>query len=181
MNPFLSTNETIDVDQLMERIQARIKEKKEAGLLRESEIHEIEMMELQPMPDFLEVPNIYEPHLFQDNFPADVLADPVIDESGFIKSILKKIRTILFPLIRFMTRPLVLELQTSLIGLQRQTPTVVQSREYIKLLHNTLNNVIFEMTKLKIEQETLKTKLKVLEDKIEFVENRERAIEKAIQ
>ncbi len=52
-----------------------------------------------------------------------------------------------------------------------------QSREYIKLLHNALNNMIVEASKLKIEEELLKTRLRVLEDKMEFLENRQRAVE----
>jgi phage shock protein A len=57
---------------------------------------------------------------------------------------------------------------------------VLQGKEYIKLLHNALNNLITEASKLKIDHELLKTKIKVLEDKMEFLENRERAIEKKI-
>jgi hypothetical protein len=57
---------------------------------------------------------------------------------------------------------------------------VIQSKEYIKLLHNALNNLITEAAKLKIDHELLKTRIKVLEDKMEFLENRERAIEKKI-
>ena len=56
----------------------------------------------------------------------------------------------------------------------------LQSKEYIKLLHNSVNNMIVELSKLKIDQDLLKTKIKVLEDKIEFLENRERAIEKKV-
>ena len=90
----------------------------------------------------------------------------------------------MFPLIRFMSRPIYLELKNSFIDLQRDylslKPSILQGREYIKLLHNAINNMVVEASKLKIEEELLKTKIKVIEDKLEFLENRERAIEKKV-
>ena len=58
--------------------------------------------------------------------------------------------------------------------------TTGHSKEYIKLLHNTINNMIVESSKMKIEEEMLKTRIKVLEDKLVFLENRERALEKKV-
>jgi hypothetical protein len=204
---FISTNKEIDVIQIMEAIKERIREKKETGVLKQSEIDEIVEMELLPLPDFLEIPNVYEPHLY----PGEVEARPgkkefhpmqvtfEVEEGSGIKGILKKIfikiRKILFPLVRFMVRPIYNELKQ--FGVDRFNENaqkvfyneeeiayykhlVVQGKEYIKLLHNALNNLITESSKLKIDHELLKTKIKVLEDKMEFLENRERAIEKKI-
>ena len=61
---FISVNKEIDVVQIMDTIKKRIREKKESGVLKQSEIDEIIDMELLPLPDFLEVPNVYEPHLY---------------------------------------------------------------------------------------------------------------------
>ncbi|MGD2090411.1 MAG: hypothetical protein PVH61_29840 [Candidatus Aminicenantes bacterium] len=204
---FISVNKEIDVVQIMDAIKKRIREKKESGVIKQSEIDEIVDMELLPLPDFLEVPNVYEPHLY----PGEAQARPgkkefhplevrfEVEEGsgirGLVKKILIKIRKILFPLVRFMVRPIYNELKQFSVDRFNENAhnifknteeiayykhLVLQSKEYIKLLHNTLNNLITEASKLKIDHELLKTKIKVLEDKMEFLENRERAIEKKI-
>ena len=203
---FISANKEIDVHEIMNSIKKRIQEKKDSGVLRQSEIDEIIDMELLPLPDFLEVPNVYESHLYpgksqdaaQKEFQPMEITFEIEETSGvrgLIKKILIKIRKILFPLVRFMVRPIYNELKQfsgdryndnahyifkNKIEIENYTHMAVQSKEYIKLMHNALNNMITEFSKLKIEEELLKTKMKVLEDKIEFLENRERAIEKKI-
>jgi len=202
LEEFISTNEEIDVAEIMTAVQKRIQEKKDAGILKQSEIEEIVDMELLPLPDFLEVPNVFQPLLYP--------GDPYQDENnvyhpreatiereegtgirGLIKKILIKIRSIFFPLIRFMTRPIYNELKqytaerfnengAKIFDNEKSKQLVFQSKEYIKLLHNSMNNLIVELSKQKIDAELLKTKIKVLEDKIEFLENRERAIEKKL-
>jgi len=204
---FISANDGIDVVQIMEAIKKRIQEKKDSGVIKQNEIDEIADMELLPLPDFLEVPNVYEPHLYageaelrpgkKEFHPMEVTfeAEGGPGFRGLIKKIFVKIRKIFFPLVRFSTRPIYNELkQFSLDRFNENAQNafnnkeeieyykylVVQSKEYIKLLHNGFNNLIVESSKLKIDHELLKTKIKVLEDKIEFLENRERAIEKKV-
>ena len=190
---FISANETIDVEEIMAAIQKKIQEKQDAGILKQREIDEIVDMELLPLPDFLEIPNVYEPHLYPEHQFEDFQAYHFSPESeaGLPKKILGKIRKLWSPLIRFMIRPNVNDLSNLTVGLHNQNkkdihnlkqliPLILQSKEYIKLLHNTLNNMIVESSKLKIEEELLKTKIKVLEDKVEFLENRERAVEKKL-
>jgi hypothetical protein len=53
-------------------------------------------------------------------------------------------------------------------------------REYTKLLHNLCHNLVVEMSKLKIEEETLKTKTRVMEKDFEFLGKREKALEKEV-
>lgn len=201
---FISTNGDIDVNRIMTAIQERIREKKESGVLKQKEIDEIADMELLPLPDFLEVPNVYEPHLYpQENEPEKEFRPFSITFEqetgtglrGLVKKVMVKTRKLFFPLIRFMTRPIYNELKQfsgdrfnenahNIFKNAQQSEAnrrlSIQSKEYIKLLHNSLNNMIVEFSKLKIDQELLKTRIKVLEDKIEFIENRERAIEKKL-
>jgi hypothetical protein len=303
MEPFIQATAGINVEEIMAAIQKRIQGKKDAGLLKQSEIDEIVDMELQPLPDFQEIPNVYEPMLYpgfaKNTAPVtrpshsprppraprlprsprsirqprpprsprpprpEVPLPPLpvleaVQESGLVKGMLKKIRTLLFPLIRFMSRPIYTELMTCIVDnqkmnlelennlqalknvtleglkddvqdiredlkgdlldlrddifdfkadildnvldfkadildnvedfktdmldlnadLQKKVSIVLQSREYICLLHNALHNIIVEASKLKTEEEMLKTKIRILEDKIEFLENRQRALEK---
>jgi hypothetical protein len=187
MEPFISASKDINVEEIMAAIRKKIQDKKDSGLLKQREIDEIAEMELQPLPDFLEIPNTYEPHLYPNLGQYELIPSPAeeeIKETGLAKGLLKKIRNLLSPLIRFMIRPLYLELKTAIVEtrnhLFKHIPMVLQSSEYIRLLHNAINNMIVEASKLKTEEELLKTKIKILEDRMEFLENRERALEKKL-
>jgi hypothetical protein len=52
-----------------------------------------------------------------------------------------------------------------------------KSMEYIRLLHNLSHNLVVEVTKLKVELDTLKSKFGILEKDQEHLRLRERAIE----
>lgn len=192
-HPFISAGKDIDVNQIMDSIQKRIQEKKDSGVLRQTEIDEIQDMELLPLPDFLEVPNVFEPHLYPEHevetfHPFHIEQET---EQGIVKKIMGVFRKLTMPVFRFMVRPFVTDLRNLTVGLHNKNaqdihdlkptvPIIFQSKEYIKLLHNAINNMIVETSKMKIEEELLKTRIKVLEDKIQFLENRERAIEKKL-
>ncbi len=51
------------------------------------------------------------------------------------------------------------------------------SMAYIRLLHNLDHNLVVELTKLKIETDTLKSKFRILEKDQEFLQSREKALE----
>ena len=52
-----------------------------------------------------------------------------------------------------------------------------KSMEYIRLLHNLDHNLVVELTKLKVELDTLKSKFRILEKDQDYLQKRERAIE----
>jgi len=52
-----------------------------------------------------------------------------------------------------------------------------KSMDYIRLLHNLDHNLVVELTKLKIEADTLKSKFRILEKDQEFLQKREKALE----
>jgi len=183
MQPFIHAADEINVEEIMAAIRKRIQDKKDAGLLKQSEIDEIAEMELQPLPDFQEIPNIYDPVLypgFAEHMAPPMPLEESLRETGPAKAVLKKIRSLLSPWTRFMNRPMYIELKNNILDLQKKVPIVLQSSEYIRLLHNAMHNLIVEASKLKTEEELLKTKIRILEDKIEFLENRERALEKKL-
>jgi len=53
-------------------------------------------------------------------------------------------------------------------------------REYVQLLHNLSHNLVVELTKLKIEEESLKITTRILEKDFEFLGQREKALEKKV-
>ena len=192
--PLFTAADDIDVVRIMADIRKSIEEKKKSGVLRQVEIDEIEEMELLPLPDFLDIPNVYENHLYPGGEAPEPFHPFHLEEeleTGAIKKILKKFRGLFMPLQRFMLRPFRTSLQNLMVELHNSNkqdihqlkalvPMIQQSKEYIKLLHNTINNMIVEASKLKIEEELLKTRIKVLEDKAAFLEDRQRAVEKKL-
>lgn len=52
-----------------------------------------------------------------------------------------------------------------------------QSLEYIRLLHNLGHNLVVELTKLRIEFDTLKSRFEILEKDLDYLRARERALE----
>jgi FtsZ-binding cell division protein ZapB len=55
-----------------------------------------------------------------------------------------------------------------------------RSMEYIKLLHNLDHNLVVETTKLRIEFEALKSKVRILEKELDAQSHRENALEKRL-
>ena len=53
-------------------------------------------------------------------------------------------------------------------------------QEYTKLLHHLCHNLVVEMSKLKIEEETLKTKTRIMEKDFDYLGKREKALEKEV-
>jgi hypothetical protein len=56
-----------------------------------------------------------------------------------------------------------------------------ESMEYIRLLHNLCHNLVVELTKLRIELDTLKSKAGILEKDLDYLRTRERALEGSIR
>ena len=59
-------------------------------------------------------------------------------------------------------------------------PRLGTTRETVKLLHNLVHNLVVELTKLKVEEEALKSKVRVLEKELETLGKREKTIEKKV-
>jgi hypothetical protein len=53
-------------------------------------------------------------------------------------------------------------------------------QDYTKLLHHLCHNLVVEMSKLKIEEETLKTKTRIMEKDFDYLGKREKALEKEV-
>ncbi|MFC2156428.1 hypothetical protein ACFLT9_01195 [Acidobacteriota bacterium] len=53
-------------------------------------------------------------------------------------------------------------------------------KEYTKLLHGLSHNMVVELTKLRIEEENLKLKARILEKDFEFLGRKEKALEKEV-
>lgn len=63
---------------------------------------------------------------------------------------------------------------------ERLDRDLVKTMEYTKLLHSLSHNLVVEMSKLKIEEEGLKVKTRIMEKDFEFLSQREKALEKQV-
>lgn len=168
----------VNVKEIMEKIRKDIEERKTRENVEE--IKKIEYEELKPWADHSEIKNFYEPILYggvSSGTPetSAVQESIIAPQSKSIKNFLKKIFSIPKPWVLrgllFYLRPYIdPKFDELTVNLQR-------SMEYIKLLHNLSNNMVVEMSKLKVEIDALRNRLITMENKIEFLEKRERILE----
>lgn len=104
-----------------------------------------------------------------------------------LKGLAARLLKPLFPLLRILALPVHQEVAAvvkSLDGTNRRidelVPPSARSVEYIKLLHMFNHNLVIELTKLRIEHDALKSKLRLLEKDLEFLTRRERAVEERV-
>jgi hypothetical protein len=103
---------------------------------------------------------------------------------------LLKIMSPFAPLIKLFALPVDEELRRAVLildhanrridGLEKERERIDRLQEYTKLLHHLCHNMVVELSKLKIEEEMLKTKARILEKEFEFLGKREKALEKEI-
>jgi hypothetical protein len=216
MADFITSGADINVEEIMTAIQGKISERLASGAISQRELDEIAHLELNPIADPQDIPKIYQANLFAfpgsapgaDNGQTAAVVDPPWDIprlqldapgpglKGLVMRILRPVRRLFGPLMRFLTRPLYVELMNEILDtrhnlhdLRREEQMrvystsahqILRSQEYIKILHNATTNLVTELSVLRIEQEKLRTTVKALEDKLEFVENRARMIEKKL-
>jgi hypothetical protein len=94
------------------------------------------------------------------------------------------------PLIKLLVLPVDEELRRTVIlldhanrridCLEKERRRIDRLQEYTRLLHHLSHNMVVEMSKLKIEAETLKTKTRILEKDFEWLGKREKALEKEV-
>lgn len=73
------------------------------------------------------------------------------------------------------------EVKTNLSQFNSETfEDLTRAKEYAKLLHNLSHNIVVEMTKLKIEEEHLKIRVRILEKDFEHLKTREKALESRV-
>jgi len=111
-----------------------------------------------------------------------------------IKRVLLKLMTPFAPLIKLLVLPVYEEqrqlylrldetnrrLDALTARLGEEIEKASRHREYTKLLHHLAHNIVVEMSKLKIEEERIKTRTRVIEKDFELLARRERALEKEL-
>ncbi len=172
----------VNVKEIMEKIQKDIEQRRAKADVED--VKKIEYEELRPWADHAEIKNFYEPILFGGipSAPQETSSVPeTIPERKSLKIFLKRIFSIPKPWILrgllFYLRPYI---DPKFDKFDELTVNLQKSMEYIKLLHNLSNNIVVEMSKLKVEVDALRNRLITVENKLEFLEKRERILEEKI-
>jgi hypothetical protein len=192
MSDFSVRADSVNVEEIMRQIRARVKEKRGADYT-EDEIKALASVKLEKFLDPLAVRSGLLDE-YRNAKSVTTLADiePAPDLYGFDEEsiyassrggALRSIRKLLNPILKlfFNPNPLirVLNMQAALNGYFTRSIARVGSREALNF--EVLHNVVVELTRLSIENRNLKMRVESLNTRLDFAERRARALEGVVQ
>ncbi len=195
MPEFSVRADSVNVEEIMRQIRARVKEKRGADYT-EDEIKELAAVKLERFLDPLAVRSgLLEEYRNQRGVTTLLDIEPAPDQYGFDDEsiyessrgaagrMLRKLRKLLNPLLKMFFNPnpviRVLNMQTALNGYYSRSIARVSSREALNF--EVLNNLVVELTRLSIENRNLKMRVESLNTRLDFSERRARALEGVVQ
>ncbi len=198
MSEFTIRSESVDVEQIMKQIRARILEKRGADYT-EDQIRELATVRLEK---FLDSKNLRSDLLEQfrksrpavHTEPAKIEAPYAFDDQTLFTSHrapLRMMRRLLMPILKLFFNPNVLnqilhtQAQFNVDLLKRESRRKIEfdrSRaEWKSLYYEVLHNLVLETTRMGIEVQNLRMKLDSLSSRLDFSERRVRALEGVVQ
>ena len=198
MSDFTIRSESVDVEQIMKQIRARILEKRGADYT-EDQIRELATVRLEK---FLDAKNLRSDLLeqFRKSRPAVTTEPPKIeapyafdDQTLFAshRGPLRAMRKLLMPILKLFFNPNVLnqilhtQAQFNVDLLKRESRRKMEfdrSRaEWNALYYEVLHNLVLETTRMGIEVQNLRMKVDSLSSRLDFSERRVRALEGVVQ
>lgn len=198
MSEFTIRSESVDVEQIMKQIRARILEKRGADYT-EDQIRELASVRLEK---FLEPRNLRSDLLeqFRKSRPAVTTEPPQIeapyafdDQTLFAshRAPLRFMRKLLMPILKLFFNPNVLnqilhtQSQFNVDLLKRESRRKIEfdrSRsEWNALYYEVLHNLVLETTRMGIEAQNLRMRVESLSSRLDFSERRVRALEGVVQ
>jgi hypothetical protein len=104
-----------------------------------------------------------------------------------MKGRLRRLLGPFFPILRVLNMPVQEDLEEATrilhatnVRVDRMTPTLSRAVEYLRVMHVLNHNLVVELTKLRIEHDTLKNQVRLMEKELEFLTRRERAVERRL-
>lgn len=198
MSEFTIRSESVDVEQVMKQIRARILEKRGADYT-EDQIRELASVRLEK---FLEPRNLRSDLLEQfrksrpavNTEPPQIAAPYAFDDQTLFASHrapLRLMRKLLMPLLKLFFNPNVLnqilhtQAQFNVDLLKRESRRKIEfdrSRaEWNALYYEVLHNLVLETTRMGIEAQNLRMRVESLSSRLDFSERRVRALEGVVQ
>jgi hypothetical protein len=186
MPDFNVRSDSVNVEQIMEQIRARIREKRGADYT-EQEIRELAAVKLEKFldprgvrSDLLDEFRRKESEATSQPLPNYAFDDQTLYETH--RGPIRWMRRLLNPLLKLFFNPNPL-IQALHIQSQLNTMTVQRDaarRGLVQLQYEVLHNLVVETTRLGIEVKNLKMRVESLTGRLEFNERRARALESVV-
>ena len=190
MADFNVRSDSVNVEQIMEQIRARIREKRGVDYTEE-QLRELAAVKLEKFLDpsgvrsdlleqFKRRQPTYEPPLL----PTLKFEDTTLYETH--RGLLQSIRRLLNPILKLFFNPNALshalhtQAEINRANIEREVSRENQRRDLDALYYEVIHNLVFEMTRLGIETKNLKMRVESLTGRLEFNERRARALESAV-
>src|SRR5438552_10527903 len=186
MPEFNVRSDSVNVEQIMEQIRARIREKRGVDYT-EQQIRELAAVKLEK---FLDPRGVRSDLLerFRTVMPADeplVLPNYRFEEETLFEThrgLIRFFRTLFRPLLKLFFNPnpmiqaLNIQARLNTMSAERETSRRALDHLYYELMHN----LVVELTRTGIEVKNLKMRVESLGSRLEFNERRARALESAV-
>jgi hypothetical protein len=190
MPDFNVRSDSVNVEQIMEQIRARIREKRGVDYT-EQQLRELAAVKLEKFldpcgvrSDLLEQFKRRQPTYEAPVLPSFTFKDTTIYETH--RGVLRFIRRLLHPILKllFNPNPIIHALHTqadlNAVNLQREGVREKQRLEIDALYYEVIHNLVFEMTRLGIDTKNAKMRVESIASRLEFNERRARALESVV-
>jgi hypothetical protein len=190
MTDFNVRSDSVDVEQIMEQIRARIGEKRGVDYTEE-QLRALAAVKLEKFfdprgvrSDLLEQFKRRQPAYEPPILPSFTFENTTIYETH--RGLLRLIRRLLAPILKLFFNPNTLahalhtQAELNKVNAQREADRETKRLEADALYYEVLHNLVFEMTRLGIETKNLKMRVESIGSRLEFNERRARALENAV-
>jgi len=190
MPDFNVRSDSVNVEQIMEQIRARIREKRGTDYTEE-QIRELAAVKLEKFldprgvrSDLLEQFRKAQPAYEPPELPNYAFEDSTLFESH--RTPLRWMRKLLSPILKlfFNPNPLIqaLNIQSRLntMNAEREARREATRRQMDQLYYELIHNLVVETTRLGIDVKNLKMRLESVSSRLEFNERRARALESVV-
>jgi hypothetical protein len=190
MPDFTVRSDSVDVEQVMEQIRTRIREKRGVDYT-EQQLRELAAVKLEKFldprgvrSDLLQRFKEQQPRYEKPNLPLYVFEDTTIYETH--RGPLRWIRGLLNPLLKLLFNPQPLihalhaQVEINALNLEREATQEKRRMEMETLYYEIIHNLVFELTRTGIEVKNLKMRVESLVSRLEFSERRARALESVV-
>ncbi len=190
MPDFSVRSDSVNVEQIMEQIRARIREKRGVDYT-EQQIRELAAVKLEKFldprgvrSDLLEQFKKFQPSTVPVGVPTLTFEDTTMFETH--RGLLRMFRKLLNPILKLFFNPnaiihaLHTQSQINKAALEREAARERQHRDLDGLYFELIHNLVVELTRTGIDVKNLKMRVESLASRLEFNERRARALESAV-
>ena len=183
-------SDSIDVEQIMEQIRSRIREKRGVDYT-EQQLRELAAVKLEKFldprgvrSDLLEQFRQHQPRYDPPIVTSFSFEDTTMFETH--RGALRFIRKLLSPILKLFFNPNALihalhaQSEINKANLEREVTRENQRRDMDALYFEVIHNLVFELTRTGIEVKNLKMRVESLASRLEFSERRARALESVV-